>query len=396
MKPLRIVLLTVEPPLPFGNAVGRWYYVLLKGLVERGHRVSAFSTCNTQAEADQAMALFPAPDYSLRCYPPAGLGTLRSKVNTLWRPHSNLFSAALRQDFERELARGFDLLHLESHWSGWLGMAHRDAALLNLHYLFQIDLAGQRPDSSLDRARQMRSFQAETFLIRKYPLVCTVTGRLSQRVRELNPSAEVHTLPFGMDLSQYPFAPARNPGNRVVTLIGSYNWMPTFTAGQRLLERLWPVVQARVPDAQLRLVGRRAMAAFGKYADEPGISIFEDVPDTAPYFRDADVLLYAPGQGSGVKVKVLEAFSLGLPVVTTSEGVEGTDARDGVHAGVSDDDAGLIDRTVALLLNPAAGQRQSHAGRLLMETSFTPEVALAAVERVYRTVAEHRRTRKAG
>ena len=138
------------------------------------------------------------------------------------------------------------------------------------------------------------------------------------------------------------------------------------------------------------------MAAFGKYADEPGISIFEDVPDTAPYFRDADVLLYAPGQGSGVKVKVLEAFSLGLPVVTTSEGVEGTDARDGVHAGVSDDDAGLIDRTVALLLNPAACQRQSHAGRLLMESSFIPDLALAAVERVYRTMAEHRRARKAG
>ncbi len=396
MRPLRVVLLTLEPPLPFGNAVGRWYYVLLKGLVERGHHVTAFAACKTQADAEEAMRLFPAPAFSLRCYPPERRGALRSKMNTLLRPQSNLFSPSLHRDIDRELAAGFDILHMEAHWSGWLGLAHRDAAVVNVHYLFQIDLAGQQPASAIEKVQQVRAFQAEKFLIRKYPVVCTVSGRLSERVKELNPAAEVFTLPFGMDLSQYVFIPARIPGNQVVTMIGSYNWMPSFSAAQRLLERLWPAVRARVPGAQLRLVGRRAMAAFGKYAAEPGISIFEDVPDTVPFFRDADVLVYAPGQGSGVKVKVLEAFALGLPVVTTSEGVEGTAARDGVHAGVADDDAGLIARTVALLENPDAGQKQSYAGRALMEADFTPGVALDALERVYQATIEKRERRRAG
>ena len=179
-------------------------------------------------------------------------------------------------------------------------------------------------------------------------------------------------------------------------MIGSYNWMPSFSAAKRLLERLWPAVRARVPGAQLRLVGREAKAMFGKYAAEPGISIFEDVPDTVPFFRDADVLLYAPGQGSGIKVKVLESFALGLPVVTTSEGVEGTTARDGVHAGVADDDAGLIARTVALLENPGTGQQQSYAGRALMEANFTPDVALDTLERIYQISLEKRQRRRAG
>src|SRR5437667_137359 len=42
MKHLRIVLVLSEPPLPFGHAVGRWFYVLLRGLVNRGHQVRAF------------------------------------------------------------------------------------------------------------------------------------------------------------------------------------------------------------------------------------------------------------------------------------------------------------------------------------------------------------------
>ena len=395
MRPIRIVLLTLEPPLPFGNAVGRWYYVLLKGLAERGHQVAAFAACKAQADADEAMRLFPEPVFSLRCYPPEHRRALQSKVNTLLRPQSNLFSPSLRRDLDRELASGFDILHMEAHWSGWLGLAHRDRAVMNVHYLFQIDLAGHQAASAVEKVQQIRAFQAEKFLLRKYPLMCTVSERLSKRVKELNPVADVFTLPFGMDLGQYSFIPARIPGKQVVTLIGSYNWMPSISAAKRLLERLWPSIRERVPGAQLRLVGRQAMAMFGRHAREPGISIFEDVPDTVPFFHDADVLLYAPGQGSGVKVKVLEAFALGLPVVTTSEGVEGTTARDGVHAGVADDDAGLIARTVALLENPAAGQKQSYAGRALMEADFTPAVALDALERVYQISLE-KRARRAG
>src|SRR4051794_15458462 len=53
----KIVLLMVAPPLPFGKAMGRWYSVLLKGLVERGHRVRAFATCETREEAEKAEAL---------------------------------------------------------------------------------------------------------------------------------------------------------------------------------------------------------------------------------------------------------------------------------------------------------------------------------------------------
>ena len=50
MAPLRIVLVMIEPPLPFGNAAARWYYVLLRGLVARGHRVTAFAACSKPGE----------------------------------------------------------------------------------------------------------------------------------------------------------------------------------------------------------------------------------------------------------------------------------------------------------------------------------------------------------
>jgi glycosyltransferase involved in cell wall biosynthesis len=209
-------------------------------------------------------------------------------------------------------------------------------------------------------------------------------------VRKLNRSAEVHTVPLGLDIMRYPFEVSAKD-SPIVSLIGSFDWRPSYSAGKRLIERLWPAIRQRVPGAQLLIVGRRALEFFGDHANAPGVSIHQDVPETLPYFREASVLVYAPERGSGMKVKVLEAFALGLPVVTTDEGVEGIPAMDGVHAGVANDDRGLIDRTVRLLESRHSRECQARAARALVEQHCNPGVTLDAVERLYTRLLERQR-----
>jgi glycosyltransferase involved in cell wall biosynthesis len=380
----RIVLCLSDPPLPFGDAAARWFYVLLRGLVARGHDVVALAVCGDAGQAAEVGRLFPAPGYDVRLYaPPRRSGPWR-KLETLRRPYSYRFGPDLHRDLAAEMARGADVLQLEHLWIGWLGLAHADRAVLNVHYLFDIDLSDRPPDSASDRARRAMTRRAERVLLRRYPNLMTLTPRLSERARQLSPRSAVHTVPLGLDTSLYPFeADGPDGPGPVVGLIGSFRWHPTYWAGVRLLTRLWPEIRGRVPGARLQIVGRRARAALGALADVPGVSVAEDVPDAIPYFRAMDVLLYAPSRGSGMKVKVLEAFALGVPVVTTSEGVEGLPAEDGVHAGVCEDDAGLIERTVALLNDPARRRRQRVAARALLEAHCAPGPTLDRLEQVY-------------
>src|SRR3954464_11196838 len=98
MRPLRIVLVMMEAPLPFGNAAARWFYVLLKGLVERGHRVTALAACSKPAEIEQARGLFPAPAYDLRPFAFPKREGLAAKWETLARPFSYMFGDDLRAD----------------------------------------------------------------------------------------------------------------------------------------------------------------------------------------------------------------------------------------------------------------------------------------------------------
>jgi glycosyltransferase involved in cell wall biosynthesis len=388
VQPLRIVIVLVEPPLPFGDAAARWYYVLLKGLVARGHRVTAFASCSRSEQAAEARRLFPAPEYDLRTYPVRGSSGFLGKVESFRRPFSYLFDDDFRCDLARELASGFDVLHLEQLWSGWLGLEHLAKAVLHIHYLFRIDLAGEAGPRALGGLLYPRVLASERKLLKTYPNITTLSARLTDAVTALSPWSRVETVPLGIDASLYPFDPAPMPARRpTVGLIGSFGWQPSYIAAERLLTRLWPEIARRVPEARLQVVGRRARSALSAFAETPGLEIAEDVPDAIPYFHATDVMLYAPPQGSGMKVKVLEAFALGTPVVTNAEGVEGLPAVDGVHAGIADDDAGLIERTVALLRDAEARQARRHAARRILEDHCGPGPTVNAMEVVYARVA---------
>ncbi len=385
---MRILLVLNSPPLPFGTADARWYYVLLKELVARGHQVTAFAVCSNAADIAKSQAIFPAPDYDLRCYPVVpGKTGLAAKIATFKEPYGYIFSDDFRRDLAIELAKPYDILHLEQLWSGWLSLDRIDRAFINIHYLHSLDGSFDHDKSLETRLRKIMTDRAERKLIKTYSHISTLSDRLTEQIKIIDPQTKVHTVPLGIDLSLYPFIQNKkiNP-QPIVGLIGSFEWGPSYSAAERLITKLWPEIKRRVPNARLQLIGRNAQKALAKFVDTVGLEIYGDVPDTLPYFRDLDVMLYAPVAGSGMKVKVMEAFALGTLVVTTSEGVEGMPTIDRIHAGICEDDRGLIDRTVELLTNQSLSQEMRLNSRNLLEQYCTSTVTVTQIEKIYQTI----------
>ncbi len=392
MPSRRVIIVMIEPPLPFGNAAARWFYVLLRGLVARGHRVTAFAACSKPSEIEAAARLFPAPAFDLRLYPFPTRRGLRAKLETLRRPYSYMFSRDLKRDLVAELARGCDVLHLEQLWTGRLGLDQSDRAVVNVHHLVQIDQEFLRPNSPRAVVERLLSFGTERRLLRGFRWIRACSPRLEAAIRTINPRAEVVTIPVGIDASLYEYSAddQRAPEPRI-TLIGSMLWYPGRSAAERLLTRLWPRIRAAVPAARLTIAGWSARSALARWVDAPGVTIVENVAETASYFRATSVFVYAPSRGSGMKIKILEAMAQGVPVVTTSEGVEGLPAVDGVHAGIADDDDGLVERAVELLRDPSRQNAQRAAGRRLIESHCGPQATLDATEQLYERICRERR-----
>jgi glycosyltransferase involved in cell wall biosynthesis len=264
-----------------------------------------------------------------------------------------------------------------------MGEGREARALLNVHHLQEIDFSERRPSGWRDAAVSRWAVMTEHRLLRRFQHVRSCSPRLVAPIQAINRHADVQVVPVGLDSGLYPMRPARQAPTKTICLIGQMGWYPSYSAAVRLLTRIWPKVHAAVPDARVKIIGWSARRALADYLATPGVEVLEDVPDVRPHFEQADVFVYAPSRGSGMKIKILEAMAYGTPVVTTSEGVEGLPAVDGVHAGICEDDAGLTERTIALLRDSARQERQRHAARRLIETHCSPAATVAAVEALY-------------
>jgi len=389
MKLLRIILLLPVPPLPFSSAAGRWFYVLVKGLVERGHNVTSFVVCNELEEIGKVDSLFPQPNYDIRCYLIHKNQGMIQKTRSFQRPYSYTFSPELQRDLAIELVQPYDVFHCEVLWSSWLGLKYKERTVVNVHYLFTIDGIFEHSKSLEFQLRRFITYRAEHKLLKAFPRFIALSERLAKYIHQINPQALVHTVPLGLDFSMYPFREQKQINQQpIVGLIGGFNWTPTYSAAQRLLTRLWPEIKRLVPQAKLQIVGRFAKSALAAFTSIEDLEIYEDVPDILPYFANIDVMLYAPISGSGMKVKIMEAFALGTPVVTTSDGVEGIPADDGIHAGICEDDLGLIARTVELLENPFLQQERRIKARQLLESYCNPQITVTQIEQVYQAMLQ--------
>ena len=268
----RVVVVMIEPPLPFGNAAARWYYVLLKGLVERGHKVTAFAACSKAEEIEKSRAMFPAPDYDLRFYPFPNGGGLASKWRTLRQPYSYMFGPDLRRDLAAELAKGYDVLHLEQLWCGWLALDRPDTALVNVHHLVSIDLGELKPNGWRQALEHRLMFGAERTLVGRLKHFRSCSPRLVGTMKGFNPAADITVVPVGLDTSLYDFIPdERRAQDATISLIGSMGWYPGYSAAVRLLTRLWPEIKRQVPEAKIQIVGWSARSALKEFLDTPDV-----------------------------------------------------------------------------------------------------------------------------
>nr|WP_240895067.1 glycosyltransferase [Kineococcus siccus] len=187
----------------------------------------------------------------------------------------------------------------------------------------------------------------------------------------------------------YPVVPQDLSAPRqgaTVLVVGTYHYPPNVDAAVHAARRVLPRLREVVPDAELRLVGRGGGELLTDVAGLPGVEVVGDVEDVAPHLRDARVVLVPVRYGGGTRIKVLEAFAHGVPVVTTSLGCEGLGVEAGVHALVADDADGLAAACARVLRDEALAARLSVAARRLHAEHFRPELATQAVAEVLRAV----------
>ena len=196
-----------------------------------------------------------------------------------------------------------------------------------------------------------------------------------------------------------PEAAARPPGpvpGLSILFVGNLTYWPNADAARRLAREVLPAVgPLTAGPARVVIAGETGNDPVVRdLAGVPGVTMTGFVPDLGPLYAAADVLVAPLAFGAGTRIKLLEAFSRGVPVVTTSIGAAGLDAVPGRHLLIADapgemaravrrlaGDAGLRERLAGAALD-LVRTRYSHAAvDPLIRAFFAGAAADAAAER---------------
>jgi glycosyltransferase involved in cell wall biosynthesis len=181
-------------------------------------------------------------------------------------------------------------------------------------------------------------------------------------LRRLAPKAIVEAVPLAMEISSLPRIRPLTAAAELLHL-GGLHWPPNADAAVHFATAILPLVRKRRPDVRLTIVGRATSSQAHRLARHPRVHVFGRVENLDDIWRRSRVLVVPLRSGSGVRVKILEAFARGVPVVSTSVGCEGLDVDSGVHLAVADRPADFAEATIALLADDNRAEALSDAAR---------------------------------
>lgn len=165
----------------------------------------------------------------------------------------------------------------------------------------------------------------------------------------------------------------------------SFSYKPNRLAVQLLLDQVYPRLQEAYPNCRLLLVGVNPTESMLQAAEQdPGIVVTGKVPDIRPYLSASSVVIVPLLQGGGTRLKILEAFAAGRPVVSTSKGAEGLRVRDGEHLLIGDNPEELVAGVSRLWSEPSLRQKLADSAYELVRAEYSWEVVYQRVKQSVR------------
>lgn len=168
-----------------------------------------------------------------------------------------------------------------------------------------------------------------------------------------------------------------------ILFIGSSRHRPNRIAMEWFMAHVFSRITALRPRARLKLVGFEGNE-FESYRLMPQVEMPGYVENVKPLLETCSVFICPVRSGSGVRVKLLEAFAGGIPVVSTFLGAEGLAATDGVFCSLTDDPEDFARKTLDLLASPDHASAMAARARAEIEKNWDAAVVTERLLRAYR------------
>lgn len=166
---------------------------------------------------------------------------------------------------------------------------------------------------------RLKTFEINAF--KQVDGIITITDEDKKNIGAIVPDKPICTCLTGINLDNYKFV---QESKEPTTLFhfASMDWMPNIEAVDWLIQKVWPQVIKKMPNARLVLAGRGMPTKFKQLASS-NIIVIDHVDDSSEFYHTYDLMLVPLWSGSGLRIKLVEGLAYGKAIITTSIGAEG-------------------------------------------------------------------------
>jgi glycosyltransferase involved in cell wall biosynthesis len=299
----------------------------------------------------------------------------RHRVYTTFLYESDPFAARLQAILG---SRDIDLIHVDSLDLGGHLAACADRPVICVHHdVTSLQLGRRAAIEGTEWRRAYMRHQArltarcEREWCGRVALNVTVSAEDAAALTRIAPAARMAVVPNGVDVDE--FRPEHGAA-RGAAYVGGLHWFPNADALQYFAAEILPHVRAARRDTPVAWIGSATPEERRHYAGRFGIDVSGYVDDVRPFMREAACHIVPLRAGGGTRLKILNSWAMGKPVVSTTIGCEGLDAVDGRNILIRDNPRDFAQAMVDVLEDEALAQRLGQAGRATAEQQYSWDV----------------------
>jgi glycosyltransferase involved in cell wall biosynthesis len=289
---------------------------------------------------------------------------------------------------------GPDVIHVDSVMAVELLPSSTPVPAVLNHHNIESDMMARRAENDASPARYL--WRREAKLLAQYEIDTAsrfaehlvVSALDGDRLRRLVPTARTTVIPNGVDTGYFAERTAE-PDAMSLVFAGRMNWYPNENAMSRFIRELWPQIRERLKPVQLVIAGMNPPASLLRLAaTDASIRVTGFVDDIRSVITGSLVYVCPILDGGGTRLKLLDAMSLGMPIVTTPMAVEGLEVQDGRHLLIREFGEEFVEGVVTCAHDAGLRQRVASEARSLVEQRYDWEIVGRALVGAWERAAE--------
>lgn len=223
---------------------------------------------------------------------------------------------------------------------------------------------------------------------KKFDRCIVVTQKDEKEIRKYLPPLKISVIPIGVDFHYFQPDNQLSDSHRLI-FTGVMSYKPNVDAMLYFCKEILPLVKDKIQDIKLYIIGRDPTREIIQLAKDE-VVVTGYVEDIRPYIKEASVYVCPLRMGSGIKNKILEAMSIGIPIVATSLSVEGIEVVPGEHIIIANKPEEFAKNIIVLINDKKLRLSLRENARRLIEEKYNWEKVADEYGKIYEDIIENK------